>query len=78
MTRLLAFAAAVMLLLAPLEAPAKQRPPRASGSTQKAKKEEKPPPPGDKGTNEGAQGRKNATEDAAREGEPPGSPGRRW
>ena len=32
---------------------------------------DKPPPPGDKRTNEGAQGRMNATEDAARDADSP-------
>lgn len=48
-------------------AEAKKKPPKASGTV---KKEQEPQPgPGDKGTNEGAQGRQNATEDAARAAE---------
>ena len=38
--------------------------PKVSGSVKNEKKTEKPP--GDKSTNDGAQGRQNATEDAAR------------
>jgi len=50
----------------------KAKKPATAGETSKKKKEaEKLPPPGDKGTNEGAQGRQNATEDAARAGEHP-------
>lgn len=52
-------------------------PPPSCGETTEApssstvKKEQAPPPPGYKGTNEGAQGRVNATDDHARAGESP-------
>lgn len=42
---------------------------KTSGEVKKDK--DKSPPPGDKSTNEGAQGRKNATEDAARAADSP-------
>jgi hypothetical protein len=44
---------------------------KPSTAAEVKKKEEKPPPPGDKSQNEGAQGRKNATEDAARSADSP-------
>jgi len=66
--RALAFALA---LLAVAPAIAKKSKPGTSGEVKK--KENKPPPPGDKSQNEGGQGRTNATEDAARDAEPPGS-----
>jgi hypothetical protein len=47
---------------------AKKKPPKSSGSV-KTSENDKNPSPGDKGTNEGAQGRQNATEDAARAAE---------
>ena len=49
----------------------KKSPPKASGTvkTSDADKNDKNPAPGDKGTNEGGQGRTNATEDAARAAE---------
>ena len=50
---------------------AKKSKPSTSGEVKK--KENKPPPPGDKSQNEGAQGRTNATEDASRGAETPGS-----
>jgi hypothetical protein len=55
------------LVAAPVEA--KKSKPKTSGEVKK--KEDKSPPPGDKSTNEGGQGRTNATEDAARDAEPP-------
>jgi hypothetical protein len=70
MKRLL-FAGAVGALLvgaAPAEAK-KQKLPPTSGSAQKGKDKEKPPRPDDRGINEGAQGRRNATEDADRAAE---------
>jgi hypothetical protein len=44
---------------------------RAPAATAQKKKEQPPPSPGDKRTNEGAQGRTNATEDASRSVESP-------
>ena len=49
---------------------AKPKKPKTSGETRK-KEEEKPPRPDDKGTNEGARGRQNATEDAAKGADSP-------
>ena len=43
----------------------KKKTPSSSASAKKGKDADKPPPPNDKRTNEGAQGRINATEDAA-------------
>jgi hypothetical protein len=43
----------------------------AQGTAQKKKDADRNPPPGDKGTNEGAQGRMNATEDASRGADSP-------
>jgi hypothetical protein len=45
---------------------AKKKKPAPSATTTAKKKDDKPSPPGDKGDNDGAQGRRNATEDAAR------------
>jgi hypothetical protein len=60
------FLLAILLALA-LPADAKpKKSPSSSGSVTTKKGDDKPPPPGDKSQNEGAQGRKNATEDAAR------------
>jgi hypothetical protein len=58
----------ISLLLLPLligapSARAEAKPPSPPSAHKKA---ERPPPPGDKRTNEGAQGRTNATEDASR------------
>jgi hypothetical protein len=72
MKRLL-FAVAVGALLvgaAPAEAK-KKKSPAPSGSAQKGKDKEKLPRPDDRGVNEGAQGRRNATEDADRAAEQP-------
>jgi hypothetical protein len=50
----------------------KKKAPAATVQTQKSKDGAvKPPPPNDKRTNEGAQGRMNATEDAARSADSP-------
>jgi hypothetical protein len=49
----------------------KKRTPSTSGQTTAKKQTEKPPAPGDKGVNEGAQGRINSTEDAARDADSP-------
>jgi len=51
---------------APALAKKKKSAPTSATAT-KGKDANKPPPPGDKRTNEGAQGRMNATEDAARD-----------
>jgi hypothetical protein len=51
------------------DAEAKKKP--QSAAQAKKKGDGKPPPPGDKRTNEGAQGRMNATEDAARGADSP-------
>ncbi len=51
-------------------AQAKPKKPRPSAGTVN-KNEEKPPPPGDQRSNEGATGRKNATEDVAKQAESP-------
>jgi hypothetical protein len=50
---------------------AKKKKPATAGEVKK--KDEKPPPPpsNDKSQNEGAQGRKNATEDAAKSADSP-------
>jgi hypothetical protein len=65
----------IALLLATVPAaPAlakKKKAPAAEGTAKKGKDADKPPPPGDKRTNEGAQGRMNATEDAARDADSP-------
>jgi hypothetical protein len=65
----------VALLIASLPAaPAlakKKKAPPTSASAQKSKEGEKAPPPGDKRTNEGAQGRTNATEGAASDADSP-------
>ena len=54
--------AALLALGAPAEA--KKKKPSTSGTVKK--QDDKPPPPNDKRQNEGAQGRQNATEDAAK------------
>jgi hypothetical protein len=59
--------AIALLLSHPAEA--KKKKPSTAGEVKK--KEDKSPPPGDKSQNEGAQGRKNATEDAARSADSP-------
>jgi hypothetical protein len=45
---------------------AKKKKPAPSAEVKKKEKESPPPSSSDKGQNEGAQGRRNATEDAAR------------
>jgi hypothetical protein len=64
MMKRIALALAVVLLPA-APAMAKKKKPPAAAETKKGT--EKPPKPGDKSTNEGAQGRMNATEDAAKD-----------
>ena len=49
----------------------KKKSPPASATATKGKERDKAPPPNDKRTNEGAQGRMNATEDAAQEADSP-------
>ena len=49
----------------------KKKTPPTSASANKGKDADKPSPPNDKRTNEGAQGRMNATEDAARAADSP-------
>jgi hypothetical protein len=49
----------------------KKKKPPTSSSAQKSKDANKPRPPNDKRTNEGAQGRMNATEDAAKDADSP-------
>jgi hypothetical protein len=49
----------------------KKKTPPTSASAQKSKDANKPRPPNDKRTNEGAQGRINATEDAAQGADSP-------
>ena len=65
----------IALLVASLPAaPAlakKKKHPSASASAQKKKDADKPPPPNDPRTNEGAQGRINATRDAAQGADSP-------
>jgi hypothetical protein len=67
MKRILLALAVGGVLLGGGEAVAKKKPPKAAGEVKKEK--EPQPGPGDKGTNEGGQGRQNATEDAARAAE---------
>jgi len=55
---------------APALAKKKKTPPTSTSAT-KGKDADKPPPPNDKRTNEGAQGRMNATEDAAKDADSP-------
>jgi hypothetical protein len=50
---------------------AKKKKPPTSSSAQKGKDGDKIPPPNDKRTNEGAQGRMNATEDASKDADSP-------
>jgi hypothetical protein len=69
--RRILIALALTTLLTPSAAEAKKKKPPASADVKKKKDADKPPPPGDKGTNEGAQGRINSTEDAARGADSP-------
>ena len=55
---------------APAQAKKKAKPP-AKAQANKKKDADKIPPPNDKGTNEGAQGRMNATEGAAQGADSP-------
>jgi hypothetical protein len=70
MKRILIALVIASLPAAPALAKKKKAPP-ASSSAQKGKDADKPPPPNDKRTNEGAQGRMNATEDAAKDADSP-------
>lgn len=70
MKRLLIALMIASLPAAPALAKKKKSPPTSS-SAQKGKDANKPPPPNDKRTNEGAQGRMNATEDAAKDADSP-------
>jgi hypothetical protein len=69
--RLLAALSAATLLATPVGAFAKGKKTGAAAEARKKKKEDESPPPNDKRTNEGAQGRLNATEDAAASAESP-------
>ena len=70
MKRLLVALMIASLPAAPALAKKKKTPPTSSSAT-KGKDANKPPPPNDKRTNEGAQGRMNATEDAAQGADSP-------
>jgi hypothetical protein len=70
MKRLLVALMIASLPAAPALAKKKKTPP-ASATAKKGKEADKPPPPNDKRTNEGAQGRMNATEDAAKQADSP-------
>jgi hypothetical protein len=68
--------AAVLLASAPLEAQQQQQQqqqqrPRPTQGTVAREREPRPPRPDDKSLNEGAQGRRNATEDASRASQGP-------
>lgn len=62
--------ALVIALVPAAPAMAKKKKPSTAAQTKKPEAE-KPPPPNDKRTNEGAQGRINATEDAAKDADSP-------
>jgi hypothetical protein len=66
----LVIAALPSLVATPALAKKKKNPPTSSSAT-KSKDADKTPPPNDKRTNEGAQGRMNATEDAAKGADSP-------
>ena len=70
MKRLLVALMIASLPAAPALAKKKKTPPTSSSAT-KGKDANKPPPPNDKRTNEGAQGRMNATEDASKDADSP-------
>jgi hypothetical protein len=70
MKRLLVALMIASLPAAPALAKKKKTPPTSSSAT-KGKDANKPPPPNDKRTNEGAQGRMNATEDASKQADSP-------
>jgi hypothetical protein len=59
------------LLGAGAPAVAKKKKPAPNAEVKKKEKEQAPPSSSDKGQNEGAQGRRNATEDAARAADAP-------
>ncbi len=61
----------VLALSLASSAPAAAKKKKPTPTTVKEKKADKPSPPGDKSENDGAQGRKNATEDAARASDSP-------
>jgi hypothetical protein len=63
--------ALVGLMAAPAQAKKKKKSSMPAVSTQKSGDGNKMPPVGDKRANEGAQGRMNATEDAARQADSP-------
>jgi hypothetical protein len=67
---MLAIGIAALMTTAPALAKKKTKPP-ASAQANKKKDADKTPPPNDKGTNEGAQGRINATEGAAQGADSP-------
>ncbi len=71
MKRSMVVVLAALLGLAPATLEARPKRPPQADSVKKTKRESPPPPPGDKGANEGATGRKNATEDAAKSAESP-------
>ena len=58
-------------MTAPAHAKKKKKSSMPAVATQKSKDGNKMPPVGDKRTNEGAQGRMNATEDAAQQADSP-------
>jgi hypothetical protein len=70
MRLMLAIAIAATMMSAPVQAKKKAKP-ASSAQANKKKDNDKSPPPNYKGTNEGAQGRMNATEDAARGADSP-------
>ncbi len=70
MKRILVALMIASLPAAPALAKKRKKPP-ASATAKKGKDADKPPPPNDKRTNEGAQGRINATEDAAQSADSP-------
>jgi len=70
MKRLLVALMIASLPAAPALAKKKKTPPTSSSAT-KGKDANKPPPSNDKRTNEGAQGRMNATEDASKQADSP-------
>lgn len=71
MKRSIAVVLAALLCLAPATLVARPKRQAPTDRVKKSRQEPRPPPPGDKGGNEGATGRKNATEDAARSAESP-------
>jgi hypothetical protein len=64
-------ASVIALLVGGGVAEAKKKAPPTAGEVKKPEKDERKKGPGDKGTNEGAQGRQNATEDASKAGQHP-------